>query len=196
MRKIALITAAALMMSAGTYALAQGAGQGAPNADQAQQRQERRGLSQDEYNRLVDARIASIKAGLKLSADQERLWGPVETAIRTAAADRFSHFQQRGTMREDHRQNLDAMQRLEMRSAMMTQTADHMSALAKAARPLWDSFSEEQKRIAPRLMRLGMGEGPMGWRERGDRHGRGEHWRMGMMDKGQGHGMGQPHRMP
>src|SRR5204863_8824218 len=31
---------------------------------------------------FADARIAAVHAGLKLSADQEQLWPPVETAVR------------------------------------------------------------------------------------------------------------------
>jgi len=198
MKKIALITAAALLASAGTYAFAQGAGSGGPGsgpgAGQAQGRQAARGLSQDEYNRLVDARIAAIKAGLKLNADQERLWAPVETAIRANATERFTRFQQRDTLREQ-RQSMDFMQRLEMRGTMMTESAQRSSALSTALRPLWNTFSEDQKRIAPRLMRSALGGGGMGWDERGGRRGRdgehhrgerGEHGRMGMMHHGQG----------
>src|SRR3979490_73369 len=32
-----------------------------------------------------DARIAAVKAGLKLTPDQEKLWPPVETAVRDFA---------------------------------------------------------------------------------------------------------------
>ena len=31
---------------------------------------------------FVDARIAAVHAGLKLTADQEKLWPPVESAVR------------------------------------------------------------------------------------------------------------------
>ncbi|MGY4326360.1 hypothetical protein ACVWWG_000774 [Bradyrhizobium sp. LB7.2] len=34
---------------------------------------------------FVDARIAAVHAGLKLSADQEKLWPPVESAVRDFA---------------------------------------------------------------------------------------------------------------
>ena len=33
----------------------------------------------------ADARIAAVHAGLKLTADQEKLWPPVETAVRDFA---------------------------------------------------------------------------------------------------------------
>jgi hypothetical protein len=182
------IAAAALLASAGTFAFAQGTGAGGPGAPAAgEQRGERPGLSQDDFNRFVDARVAAIKAGLKLSADQERLWQPVEDAIRRNAGERFTRYEQRGARREQ-RQATDFMQQLEARGTMMTENAQRASALATAMRPLWNSFSEDQKRIAPRLMRSAMNG--MGWRERGDRRGRGEHGRRGaMMQHGHG-GMG------
>src|SRR6478736_8103492 len=34
---------------------------------------------------LLDARIAAVHAGLKLNADQEKLWPPVEAAVRDFA---------------------------------------------------------------------------------------------------------------
>lgn len=189
MKIIATLAAAAVLASAGTYALAQApAPTTPPAASQEQARPElRRGLSQDEFNRLVDARVAAIKAGLKLSSDQERLWGPVETAIRTSASERYTRMQQFRENR-DQRGNMDFMQRLEQRNSMVNQGAQRSATLTTALRPLWDSFSEDQKRIAPRLMREAINGG---WGERRGRGGRdGHHGRLhAMMDHGgPGHG--------
>lgn len=184
MKTIATI-ALALLAGTGTYALAQQTpAPDAPAASQDQGRQERRPrMSQDDFNRLVDARIASIKAGLKLTPDQERLWAPVETAIRSSATERFSNFQQRPS--REQRQSMDFMQRLERRSTMMNEGAQRSAAVTTALRPLWDSFSEDQKRIAPRLMREALNvDGPR-WNERGGRRGHGrDHHRMGMHQGG------------
>jgi hypothetical protein len=188
MKKIMMaVTAAALL--AGTFALAQSPGPGGPEAPAAgEQRGGPQGLSRDDFNRFVDARVAAIRAGLKLTADQERLWQPVEDAIRRNASERFARFEQRRAFR-DRRQSMDFMQQLETRGAMMTENAQRASALATAMRPLWDTFSEDQKRIAPRLMRSATGG--EGWRERRgrrDEHGR----RGGMMQYGpMGQGGGQ-----
>jgi hypothetical protein len=190
MKKIMMaVTAAALLAGAGTFALAQSPGPGGPEAPAAgEQRGGPQGLSRDDFNRFVDARLAAIRAGLKLTADQERLWQPVEDAIRRNASERFARFEQRRAPR-DRRQSMDFMQQLETRGAMMTENAQRASALATAMRPLWDTFSEDQKRIAPRLMRSATGG--EGWRERrGRRH---EHGRRGgMMQYGpMGQGGGQ-----
>lgn len=181
MKTVATIALAALLAGTGTYAVAQPTpAPNAPAASQDQGRQDRRPrMSQDDFNRLVDARVASIKAGLKLSADQERLWAPVETAIRASAVDRFSRFEQRPT--REQRESLDFMQRLERRSAMRTEGTQRSAAVTTALRPLWDSFSEDQKRIAPRLLREAIDvDGPR-WNDRGGRRGPGrDHHRMGM----------------
>lgn len=181
MKTLATIALAALLAGSGTYAVAQQTpAPEAPAASQNQSRQDRRPrMSQEDFSRLVDARVASIKAGLKLSADQERLWAPVETAIRTAATDRFSRFAQRPTAEE--RQSMDLMQRLERRSTMMTENAQRSVALATALRPLWDTFTEDQKRIAPRLLREAVNADGPRWNDRGGRRGQGrDHHRMGM----------------
>jgi hypothetical protein len=186
MKKIVtLAAAAALLAGAGTYAAAQGPGPGGPGGPgpmQERMRQEGRGMSQDEFNRFVDARIAGIKAGLRLTADQEKLWQPVESAIRANATERFTSMEQRRAMRDQNRQ-LDFMQRLERRGTMMTENAKRTSTLATAMRPLWDSLSEDQKRIAPRLLRPAIGG--MGWRG-GRGHGRERGHMGGMMHGGPG----------
>ena len=184
MKTIATIALVALMAGSGTYALAQqNPAPNAPAASQDQQQNRRPRMSQDDFNRLVDARIASIKAGLKLSADQERLWAPVETAIRTSATERFSRFEQRPT--REQRQSMDFMQRLERRSTVMTEGAQRSAAVTTALRPLWDTFSEDQKRIAPRLMREAVNVDGPNWNDRGGRRGRDrDHHRFGMHQGG------------
>jgi LTXXQ motif family protein len=188
MKKIVTLTLAALLAGSGTYALAQQTpAPAAPATPQAQDqgRQDRRPrLSQDDYNRLVDARIASIKAGLKLNVDQERLWAPVESAIRTSAGERFTRMQERPDRNE--RRSMDFMQRLERRSAMVTERAQRSTAVTTALRPLWDTMTEDQKRIAPRLMREAVSNDGPRWHERGGRRGRGDHQRMGMMQHSRG----------
>ncbi len=182
MKKIAtLATAAAMLAGVGTYAFAQAQPPAAPPAaqdqPQAQQRQQRPRMSQDDFNRLVDARIAGLKAGLKLSGDQERLWGPVETAIRNAANQRYTRMTQFRENREQRR-SADFMQRYEQRSTMQTERAQTSAAIATALRPLWDTFSEDQKRIAPRLIRQATNDGPSMKQRRGGHGGPHHHAEM------------------
>ena len=55
---------------------------------------------------LLDAKLAGLKAGLKLTPDQEKLWEPFEAAVRDAAKTRMEHMREmmdrmRGMMGED-----------------------------------------------------------------------------------------------
>jgi hypothetical protein len=46
------------------------------------------------HEAMLDANLAGLKAGLKLTADQEQLWGPFETAVRAAADMRMEHMEE------------------------------------------------------------------------------------------------------
>src|ERR1700737_2640174 len=48
-------------------------------------------LSGDDMSAFADARIAAVKAGLRLTPDQEKLWPPVEAAVRDLAKLRIAH---------------------------------------------------------------------------------------------------------
>lgn len=63
---------------------------------------------------LLDARIAGIRAGLRLTSEQEELFAPVEEAIRDMAQQRMARWEE---MRE-RRQEMRGDRRGEMRGAM------------------------------------------------------------------------------
>ena len=44
-----------------------------------------------DHEALLDANLAGMKAGLKLTPDQEKLWGPFETVVRDAAKTRMEN---------------------------------------------------------------------------------------------------------
>src|SRR5258706_10669833 len=50
---------------------------------------------------FTDARIAAVKAGLKLTPDQEKLWPPVEAAVRDLAKLRIDRANPRMNARRD-----------------------------------------------------------------------------------------------
>ena len=62
-------------------------------------------LSAEDRAAFTDARIAGLHAGLKLSAEQEKLWPPVETALRDLSKQRDA---QRAARRERGRMSEDA----------------------------------------------------------------------------------------
>jgi hypothetical protein len=44
-----------------------------------------------DHQALLNAKLARLKAGLQLTPDQEKLWGPFEAAVRDAAEMRMRH---------------------------------------------------------------------------------------------------------
>ena len=53
---------------------------------------------------MLDAKLAGMKAELKLKPDQEKLWGPFETAVRDGAKDQMADMQKMMEMRKENGQ--------------------------------------------------------------------------------------------
>src|ERR1700710_273600 len=61
-------------------------------------------MSAEDRTAFADARIAAVHAGLKLNADQEKLWPPVESAVKEFAKLRIDRANARmNAMRDDNR---------------------------------------------------------------------------------------------
>ena len=110
-------------------------------------------FSPEDMSAFMDAHIAALKAGLKLSSEQEKLWPPVESAIRNLANLHLTHMQamrqSRGMMASDPVGLLRSM------ADHMSQGADAMRKLADAAAPLYATLDEGQKRRLQVLVRMG-----------------------------------------
>jgi hypothetical protein len=90
---------------------------------------------------------------LKLSAEQEKLWGPVEEALRNLqerTRDLRSSF---GPGQPD-----DQIERLRRLGDLSAQRGDALKRLADAIQPLWATLSDEQKRELPRFVRVAAGQ--------------------------------------
>ena len=98
---------------------------------------------------FLDARLAAIHAGLRLSADQEKLWPPVEAAARERAKVQMEI--RRKQVEAGPPANLFDGLRRHGESDAASGAAD--MRLADAAQPLWASLSDEQKRRFPMLAR-------------------------------------------
>ncbi|SDR53332.1 LTXXQ motif family protein [Rhizobiales bacterium GAS191] len=119
---------------------------------------------------LLDARLGAIKAALKLTSDQEKLWVPVESFIRKSATlqdQRIQEMRERvAQMRDGAQPSFDPIAKLRKRADRMTVEAGRMREFADAAAPLYASLSEDQKRRAFLLHRargdvLGLGGSAM-----------------------------------
>lgn len=122
---------------------------------------------------LTDARIAALKAGLKLTPDQEKLWPGVEAALRESSQKRrekFAEWRKEREARENSGSRSDMVSRLRARADHMSEGATNLRELADAIDPLYKTLDEGQKRRFAILMRSGMDHHRMamrmhGWRQ-------------------------------
>src|SRR5437762_1209945 len=130
---------------------------------------------------FLDARIAAVHAGLRLTPDQEKLWPPVEAAVRDFAKLRIDRANAR--MEAEKKDSADAQTQPDDPVARLRERADNMAAsavamkkIAEAADPLYKTLDDGQKRRLAALSHMGR------------RFGGGEGWRHGergmMMDPG------------
>ena len=111
--------------------------------------------SAEDIDALADARIAGLRAGLKLTPEQEKNWPAVETAIRDLAKQRAERMKQRGERLHERRsaQPADMIERLRGRADAMTEAAASLKRLADASEPLYKSLDDGQKRRLALLSR-------------------------------------------
>ena len=141
-----------------------------------------RGLrpSAEDVAAFTDARIAGLKAGLKLTAEQEKHWPAVEAAIRDLAkqrADRMKERADRMAARREARAAATMPPPARTRSARLRRGADALTTraaalkkLADAAEPLYQSLDDGQKRRFGLMLRMGgrPGAGLWRWQHRAD----------------------------
>src|SRR5271155_301088 len=155
----AIVVAAVLAfapLAGGTFAAAD---------DSAQQRSR---FSPEDRAAFLDARIAALKAGLELNADQEKNWAPLESAMRDLAEERAARVAAWRERREgdgDEAGDVNPIDRLTRASERLSARAADLQKLAAAAKPLYDSLDDSQKRRFAVLFHGSTGRGQ--WR----------HWR-------------------
>ena len=160
MKKFAIAGMAALAIAASTAVYA--------NQGWLREHMHHMRLSPEDRAALLDARIAAVHAGLKLTPDQDKLWPPVESAVRDFAKLRMDRANAR--MNAQQNQSPDAQQdenpiaRLRERAETMAGSAEAMKKIADAADPLYKTLDDGQKRRLAILTRHG--HGGEGWRHR------------------------------
>src|SRR6185369_3838626 len=162
MRNFAIAAVAVLAIAGSTAVYAQHRHWGGPGFSR---------MNPEDRAAYADARIAAVHAGLKLTADQEKLWPPVEAAVREFAKLRIDRANARmNAPRDDSSQQKpdDPVTRLRERADNMATTAAAMKKIAEAADPLYKTLDDGQKRRLAVLThmehRFG---GAEGWRHRG-----------------------------
>jgi hypothetical protein len=137
-------------------------------------------LSPEDRAAFADARIAAVHAGLKLTPDQEKLWPPVETAVRDLVKIRIDRANARMKAREEGTQKQDdPVARLRERADSMAASAAALKKVADAADPLYKTLDDGQKRRLKMLTHMHRRfAGGQGWRNRA--------WERGMNRDGDG----------
>ncbi len=155
MWKAMLAGTTALTVVAASLVYAQQIPPNQPGRDGAQQRPR---LSLEDRAALTDARIAGLKAGLKLTPAQERNWPAVESALRERAklrAERFDRFLKMREQADASQREFNMVERMRTRADAMESEANTLKRLAEAVDPLYKSLDDSQKQRFALLYRMG-----------------------------------------
>jgi hypothetical protein len=128
-------------------------------------------LSPEDRAAFADAKIAAVKAGLKLTPDQDKLWPPVEAAVRDFAKLRIDRANARMNAPRDDAADAqkpdDPVARLRARADTMATTAAALKKIADAADPLYKTLDDGQKRRLTILTHMGRRMDGEGMQHRG-----------------------------
>jgi hypothetical protein len=147
MKIVVVIGTAALLLTAPSIASAQAPSPATPER-----------LNAADRSSLVDMRIDLTKAALQLTPDQEKLWPPVESAIRARTEDRkarVAKISETVGRRIDQNaietlRNRDPIAFLQRRSEALAQRSADLDKLAEAWQPLYKTLNPEQRqRMGP-----------------------------------------------
>lgn len=111
---------------------------------------------------LTDARLAALKTGLKLNAEQEKLWPALETTLRDVSKERAARAEARRAERQAARQpgaaaeRPDPITRMRAAASGMDARAADLRKIADAAEPLYKTLDEAQKQRLNVLIRQNM----------------------------------------
>jgi hypothetical protein len=115
----------------------------------------------DDQAVMLDAHLAGMKAGLKLTADQEKNWPAFEAAVREAAKARAeSRRQMHERMGDGERPS--PIERMTMMSEHLQKMSTELKLVVDAGKPLYNSLDNTQKRLFGPLLRDFLPRGPHG----------------------------------
>jgi hypothetical protein len=132
MFKTIAVGAAALMIAVGAVAYAQQPPAGPDGG--------RRQFAAEDRGALLDARIAALHAGLRLTPEQDKAWPAFEQAYRDLATLRA---RPSGPSPDE---SLDPVQRIQRRAETLTAHGTALKRYGDALEPLYKSLDDGQKR--------------------------------------------------
>ena len=166
-------SAASLLVAAG--AVAQTTAPAAPAAPETSKIVQR---WVDDRAAMLDARLGGLKAGLRLTPDQEKLWAPFEAAVRAFAETRLNRMQNMMQAAGNHEGPDKAgappspLDRLDRMATRLSDVGAALKKIADTGKPLYDSLDGQQKRMFGYLSRemMTMGRGGHEWGPPGHHH--------------------------
>src|SRR5579871_5986296 len=150
MRKALMLVASAALL-AGPLSLLPAAAQSGDNRENAPPPPPPAASQPRAGNQMLDemnARIAHIKAALKLSPDQEKMWGDLEGALHELAnkhLERVKAMRERDRADRDRKAPIPLVDEWRFRADMFGERAGKLKMLADAATPLCGTLKDWQK---------------------------------------------------
>jgi zinc resistance-associated protein len=101
--------------------------------------------SAEDISAFTDARVAALKAGLKLTPEQEKNWPAFEQAYRDLAKARADQVRAFREQRQSNQSGTDYLTRLQRRADALIARGNALKSFGAAAAPLYQSLDEAQK---------------------------------------------------
>jgi hypothetical protein len=130
LRMLAAATAAAALSASGFTITA---------AAQSDQQPTHAELAQHWAEAALDAQLKGMKTSLRLTADQQKDWGPFESTVKETAKVRMVALQ------EEQSSNLSPMDRNSAQAQRLAQREADFEKIIEAAEPLYASLDNTQK---------------------------------------------------
>ncbi len=102
-------------------------------------------FSAEDKAAFTDAKIAALKAGLKLTSAQEKNWPALESALRDAMKAKEARAAQWRDKAKELREKHDVIEGMKMMASGFTAGGADLTKVADAAKPLFDTLDDSQK---------------------------------------------------
>jgi hypothetical protein len=103
-----------------------------------------------DMTKLTDMRVGVVKSALQMTPDQEKLWPPVEAAIRARAKNRQARMERLAELHENAATDAlgghSPIELMQHRADRLIQRGNDMKKLAEAWEPLYKTLNEDQRK--------------------------------------------------
>ena len=147
MRKaLVLLTTAALLAGSALTGSAVARDRDRDRENRTENRSDRGEVTANQIIDQFSARVARIKADLRLTPDQDKNWGGFEGGARDIAKANADRLLARRDQRAQDKGAVDAIEMLRRESKILSERSADRKKLADSAAPVYNSLDEGQKR--------------------------------------------------